>query len=237
VTSLTFPLLLFILPQLVTDVDQTVQDAAGLLNRQLMDIVTKFAPAWKAAEVRDEGEETPGPFDDKAFSLARFIPLLQQHIKRSSSIYLCPWIAVLGSVTELKLIYHLPEFLDGLLLVHAVLEKIYSNCDFPSKASTFQMQQKMSVSLLGIFSTTFFGRYAMRAMCNTIQESRSHLRRPPRPFALSLHKNGHLTPRRIPRSHLYQITRLTTTRTMGTSPRSRMTFCRMMVNQAQVVSS
>lgn len=54
----------------------------------------------------------------KAFSLARFIPLLQDRIYVISPFtrsYLVSWITVLDSVPELELITYLPEFLDGLL--------------------------------------------------------------------------------------------------------------------------
>lgn len=54
----------------------------------------------------------------KAFSLARFIPLLQDRIYVLSPFtrsYLVSWITVLDSVPELELITYLPEFLDGLL--------------------------------------------------------------------------------------------------------------------------
>lgn len=56
----------------------------------------------------------------KAFSLARFIPLLSDRIYVLSPFtrsYLVSWITVLDSVPELELITYLPEFLDGLLYV------------------------------------------------------------------------------------------------------------------------
>lgn len=64
------------------------------------------------------GESVATP--KKAFSLARFIPLLQDRIYVLSPFtrsYLVSWITVLDSVPELELITYLPEFLDGLLSV------------------------------------------------------------------------------------------------------------------------
>lgn len=60
------------------------------------------------------------PTPRKAFSLARFIPLLQERIYVVSPFtrsYLVSWITVLDSVPELELVSYLPDFLDGLLSV------------------------------------------------------------------------------------------------------------------------
>lgn len=65
-------------------------------------------------------EDVPGGEARKAFSLARFIPLLADRIYVVSPFtrsYLVSWITVLDSVPELELITFLPEFLDGLLYV------------------------------------------------------------------------------------------------------------------------
>ena len=62
------------------------------------------------------GSSTP----KKAFSLARFIPLLQERIYVVSPFtrsYLVSWITILDSVPELELVSYLPDFLDGLLSV------------------------------------------------------------------------------------------------------------------------
>lgn len=58
------------------------------------------------------------PGAKRAFSLARFIPLLSDRIYVLSPFtrsFLVSWITVLDSVPELELITYLPEFLDGLL--------------------------------------------------------------------------------------------------------------------------
>ena len=62
------------------------------------------------------GEEGPR----KAFSLARFIPLLRERIDVVNPFtrsFLVEWIRILGSAPELELISYLPEFLDGLMYV------------------------------------------------------------------------------------------------------------------------
>lgn len=68
-------------------------------------------------------DEANGPSDPnkppkRAFSLARFIPLLSERIYVISPFtrsFLVSWITVLDSVPDLELITFLPEFLDGLL--------------------------------------------------------------------------------------------------------------------------
>lgn len=55
---------------------------------------------------------------NKAFSLARFVPLLAERIYVLSPFtrnYLVSWITVLDSVPDLELVTYLPQFLDGLL--------------------------------------------------------------------------------------------------------------------------
>lgn len=55
---------------------------------------------------------------NKAFSLARFVPLLSERIYVLSPFtrnYLVSWITVLDSVPDLELVSYLPQFLDGLL--------------------------------------------------------------------------------------------------------------------------
>jgi vacuole morphology and inheritance protein 14 len=54
----------------------------------------------------------------KAFSLARFIPLLSERIYVISPyarMHLISWLIVLDSVPDLELVAWLPEFLDGIL--------------------------------------------------------------------------------------------------------------------------
>lgn len=61
---------------------------------------------------RDEPHNQP-----KAFSLARFIPLLKERIRvlnPHSRMFLVSWITLLDSIPDLELLSHLPSFLGGL---------------------------------------------------------------------------------------------------------------------------
>jgi vacuole morphology and inheritance protein 14 len=107
-----------------------------LLDRLLKDIVAErasdYIPETEKIPVDPQEQSILIPYPDdkslgesvatpkKAFSLARFIPLLQDRIYVLSPFtrsYLVSWITVLDSVPELELITYLPEFLDGLLSV------------------------------------------------------------------------------------------------------------------------
>jgi vacuole morphology and inheritance protein 14 len=122
----------------------SVKNGAELLDRLLKDIVAETASVYipqypETEKIRDQYEPqdqsilVPYPEDNltngnfvprKAFSLARFIPLLQERIYVVSPFtrsYLVSWITVLDSVPELELISYLPDFLDGLLSVPPTL--------------------------------------------------------------------------------------------------------------------
>ncbi|OAX34794.1 ARM repeat-containing protein [Rhizopogon vinicolor AM-OR11-026] len=124
------------LSKLAADSELSVKNGAELLDRLLKDIVAERASDYipeteKVRDFVDSQEQSilvPYPDDQslgesvhtpkKAFSLARFIPLLQDRIYVISPFtrsYLVAWITVLDSVPELELITYLPEFLDGLL--------------------------------------------------------------------------------------------------------------------------
>lgn len=56
--------------------------------------------------------------DHRAFSLERFIPLLNERVYAISPytrMHLVSWLMVLNTVPDLELVAYLPEFLDGLL--------------------------------------------------------------------------------------------------------------------------
>lgn len=119
----------------------SVKNGAELLDRLLKDIVAETASVYipqypETERIRNQFEPqeqqsilVPYPEDSlsngdssprKAFSLARFIPLLQERIYVISPFtrsYLVSWITVLDSVPELELVSYLPDFLDGLLSV------------------------------------------------------------------------------------------------------------------------
>ncbi|KIJ13274.1 hypothetical protein PAXINDRAFT_177021 [Paxillus involutus ATCC 200175] len=126
------------LSKLAADSEVSVKNGAELLDRLLKDIVAETASVYipqypETEKIRDQYEPqdqsilVPYPEDNltngnfvprKAFSLARFIPLLQERIYVVSPFtrsYLVSWITVLDSVPELELISYLPDFLDGLL--------------------------------------------------------------------------------------------------------------------------
>lgn len=130
--------------QLAADVETSVKNGAELLDRLLKDIVAESAPIYfpqfaETEKVRRANQENysyglgitvQSPDDDnaeksstpipqqKAFSLAYFMPLLSERIYVISPFtrsYLVSWITVLDSVPDLELVSFLPEFLDGLL--------------------------------------------------------------------------------------------------------------------------
>ncbi|KAI0034126.1 vacuolar protein 14 C-terminal Fig4p binding-domain-containing protein, partial [Vararia minispora EC-137] len=124
------------LSKLAADPELSVKNGAELLDRLLKDIVAESAsfyvphyPETVKVRDRDFGEHSivvPHPEaadgiqdpEKRAFSLARFIPLLSDRIYVISPFtrsFLVSWITVLDSVPELELITYLPEFLDGLL--------------------------------------------------------------------------------------------------------------------------
>ncbi|KZT71480.1 ARM repeat-containing protein [Daedalea quercina L-15889] len=128
------------LSKLAADSELSVKNGAELLDRLLKDIVAETASVYiphypeieKAQKAPEDANDAnilvPHPDDiangadingaRKAFSLARFIPLLSERIYVLSPFtrsYLVSWITVLDSVPELELITYLPEFLDGLL--------------------------------------------------------------------------------------------------------------------------
>ncbi|EPQ59169.1 ARM repeat-containing protein [Gloeophyllum trabeum ATCC 11539] len=122
------------LSKLAADSELSVKNGAELLDRLLKDIVAESASVYvpqyaeteKISKEADEGVLVPHPVDGpggypgarKAFSLARFIPLLKERIYVISPFtrsFLVSWITVLDSVPELELVTYLPEFLDGLL--------------------------------------------------------------------------------------------------------------------------
>lgn len=122
--------------QLAADTELPVKNGAELLDRLIKDIVTEQASTYVSANAvaapmspqastsvnspdpaNAEHEKQPPP-PERAFSLARFIPLLRERIyvlNPFTRTYLVSWLTVLDSVPELELVSFLPEFLDGLL--------------------------------------------------------------------------------------------------------------------------
>ncbi|KAF2835173.1 ARM repeat-containing protein [Patellaria atrata CBS 101060] len=115
--------------KLAADSELSVKNGAELLDRLVKDIVSESAASYvsileeKEGEASDEAikpEESPEGEDDnrtKSFSLARFIPLLQERImviNPYTRTFLVSWINLLDSIPELELVAYLPAFLGGL---------------------------------------------------------------------------------------------------------------------------
>lgn len=123
------------LSKLYADTEVSVKNGAELLDRLLRDIVSEYASVYvpmyaeTAAQAnQDPNVEQKGVLIDltingeegprKAFSLARFIPLLRERmdvLNPFTRSFLVEWIRILASAPELELITYLPEFLDGLM--------------------------------------------------------------------------------------------------------------------------
>jgi vacuole morphology and inheritance protein 14 len=118
-----------LLLQLSADTELPVKNGAELLDRLIKDIVTEQASTYVSATSLPSPPTLPHisgspstereeKVPDRAFSLARFIPLLQERIyviNPFTRTYLVSWLTVLDSVPELELVSFLPDFLDGLL--------------------------------------------------------------------------------------------------------------------------
>jgi vacuole morphology and inheritance protein 14 len=98
-----------------------VKNGAELLDRLIKDIVSESASTFVSAlshpekEASDEASQQDHPHT--AFSLARFIPLLQERITvihPYTRMFLVSWITLLDSIPDLELVSFLPSFLAGL---------------------------------------------------------------------------------------------------------------------------
>lgn len=111
------------LSKLAADTELSVKNGAELLDRLIKDIVSESAATYtsvllsegkEAAEISpDQSVEIP-----QAFSLPKFIPLLQERINVQNPwarTFLVQWILLLDSIPDLELVSYLPCFLEGLL--------------------------------------------------------------------------------------------------------------------------
>nr|XP_018262242.1 vacuole morphology and inheritance protein 14 [Kwoniella dejecticola CBS 10117]OBR84400.1 vacuole morphology and inheritance protein 14 [Kwoniella dejecticola CBS 10117] len=135
------------LSKLSSDSEMSVKNGAELLDRLMKDIVAEAAPHYVSiypgnynpnlppsshrqdtdlthlhdkefSPSRSNDQQIQQEEDRRAFSLARFIPLLAERIYVISPytrMHLVSWLMVLDSVPDLELVAWLPEFLDGLL--------------------------------------------------------------------------------------------------------------------------
>jgi len=104
----------------------SVKNGAELLDRLIKDIVSESATSYVSivhdyekqqeddATMVDDGSSTQAP---TAFSLPRFIPLLQERIlvlNPFTRMFLVSWITLLDSIPDLELVSYLPSFLGGM---------------------------------------------------------------------------------------------------------------------------
>lgn len=111
--------------QLAADSELSVKNGAELLDRLVKDIVAEsassyvsvlHAPAENTEEATD-GQDRPAQDLPTAFSLERFLPLLEERINVINPFtrtFLVAWITLLDSIPDLELVAYLPRFLAGL---------------------------------------------------------------------------------------------------------------------------
>ncbi|KAF6812522.1 DNA repair and recombination protein rad54 and rad54-like protein [Colletotrichum sojae] len=111
--------------KLGADSELSVKNGAELLDRLIKDIVSESAASYVSVleeefnqdlTDKDGAEDRPAP--PTAFSLRRFIPLLQERIYVINPFtrqFLVGWITLLDSIPDLELVTFLPDFLGGLL--------------------------------------------------------------------------------------------------------------------------
>ncbi|KAI9722852.1 MAG: hypothetical protein M1828_004418 [Chrysothrix sp. TS-e1954] len=115
------------LAKLTADSELSVKNGAELLDRLVKDIISDSATSYVSvvgtyggSVADDEAIDTninSTPSLNAAFSLARFIPLLQERILVMSPftrMFLVSWITLLNSIPDLELVSYLPSFLGGL---------------------------------------------------------------------------------------------------------------------------
>ena len=111
--------------QLAADSELSVKNGAELLDRLVKDIVAESASSYVSVLEYTEkraGEDVLDPETSSAdlpmaFSLAQFIPLLQERIhviNPFTRTFLVSWLTLLDTIPDLELVYYLPDFLGGL---------------------------------------------------------------------------------------------------------------------------
>ncbi|KNG45052.1 vacuole-associated enzyme activator complex component [Stemphylium lycopersici] len=104
--------------KMAADSELSVKNGAELLDRLIKDIVSESAASYVSVlhttPEQQDAEDEPHPY---AFSLERFLPLLEERINVINPFtrsFLVAWITLLDSIPDLELIAHLPRFLGGL---------------------------------------------------------------------------------------------------------------------------
>ncbi|KAL8802476.1 MAG: hypothetical protein Q9182_003784 [Xanthomendoza sp. 2 TL-2023] len=114
--------------KLAADAESSVKNGSELLDRLVKDIVSESAATYVSVlhspEDRISDKDSAKASVDStsvdlptAFSLARFIPLLQERIYVISPFartFLVSWVTLLDTIPDLELVYYLPAFLGGL---------------------------------------------------------------------------------------------------------------------------
>lgn len=113
------------LSKLAADTELSVKNGAELLDRLVKDIVSESAASYASVLLPDApsaGSQELSPDQSTviphAFSLPRFIPLLQERINVTNPFartFLVSWITLLDQIPDLELVSYLPSFLGGLL--------------------------------------------------------------------------------------------------------------------------
>jgi vacuole morphology and inheritance protein 14 len=118
------------LEKLAADSELSVKNGAELLDRLVKDIVAESAATYVSV-LQSPEEAVPSPKSTKepaeyesdssdlptAFSLAKFIPLLQERIyviNPFTRTFLVSWVTLLDTIPDLELVFYLPAFLGGL---------------------------------------------------------------------------------------------------------------------------
>jgi hypothetical protein len=108
--------------QLAADSELSVKNGAELLDRLIKDIVSESAASYVSVLNFNEDGEPVEPDKDSTdlpttFSLARFIPLLEERIhvlNPFTRTFLVSWLTLLDTIPDLELVHYLPAFLGGL---------------------------------------------------------------------------------------------------------------------------
>ena len=112
--------------KLAADSELSVKNGAELLDRLVKDIVSESASTYVSVLHQDPDGSEGAPGGEKAdepapphtaFSLARFIPLLEERIfviNPFTRVFLVSWLTLLDSIPDLELVFYLPAFLGGL---------------------------------------------------------------------------------------------------------------------------
>ena len=113
--------------KLAADSELSVKNGAELLDRLVKDIVSESAASYVSILNYNEKEpdadggtaisEHSSRELPMAFSLAKFIPLLEERIhviNPFTRTFLVSWLTLLDTIPDLELVYYLPSFLGGL---------------------------------------------------------------------------------------------------------------------------